>query len=76
MGAQILVYSELGSEGRNFQFAHHLVLFDLPLNPDLLEQRIERLRTLAEVNPNTRQSEIQQIEDNAIALGDYLDHAV
>ncbi len=42
-GAQILVCSEIGSEGRNFQFAHHLVLFDLPLNPDLLEQRIGRL---------------------------------
>lgn len=42
-GAQILVCSEIGSEGRNFQFAHHLVMFDLPLNPDLLEQRIGRL---------------------------------
>lgn len=42
-GAQILVCSEIGSEGRNFQFAHDLVMFDLPLNPDLLEQRIGRL---------------------------------
>ncbi len=42
-GAQALVCSEIGSEGRNFQFAHHLVLFDLPRNPDLLEQRIGRL---------------------------------
>ena len=42
-GAQILICSEIGSEGRNFQFAHHLILFDLPLNPDLLEQRIGRL---------------------------------
>jgi ATP-dependent helicase HepA len=42
-GAQVLVCSEIGSEGRNFQFSHHLVLFDLPLNPDLLEQRIGRL---------------------------------
>ena len=42
-GAQILLCSEIGSEGRNFQFAHHLVLFDLPLTPDLLEQRIGRL---------------------------------
>ncbi|MGB5457127.1 MAG: RNA polymerase-associated protein RapA [Gammaproteobacteria bacterium] len=42
-GAQVLVCSEIGSEGRNFQFAHHLILFDLPLNPDLLEQRIGRL---------------------------------
>ncbi|QGU33912.1 RNA polymerase-associated protein RapA [Thermochromatium tepidum ATCC 43061] len=42
-GAQILLCSEIGSEGRNFQFAHHLILFDLPLDPDLLEQRIGRL---------------------------------
>ena len=41
--AQILLCSEIGSEGRNFQFAQHLILFDLPLNPDLLEQRIGRL---------------------------------
>jgi ATP-dependent helicase HepA len=42
-GADILICSEIGSEGRNFQFSHHLVLFDLPGNPDLLEQRIGRL---------------------------------
>ncbi len=42
-GARILICSEIGSEGRNFQFAHHLVLFDLPLDPELLEQRIGRL---------------------------------
>ncbi len=42
-GAEILLCSEIGSEGRNFQFAHHLILFDLPANPDLLEQRIGRL---------------------------------
>ncbi|MBG87402.1 MAG: RNA polymerase-associated protein RapA [Verrucomicrobiales bacterium] len=42
-GAHLLICSEIGSEGRNFQFAHHLVLFDLPLNPELLEQRIGRL---------------------------------
>jgi len=41
--AQVLLCSEIGSEGRNFQFAHHMVLFDLPTNPDLLEQRIGRL---------------------------------
>ncbi len=42
-GARILLCSEIGSEGRNFQFAHHLVLFDLPDDPELLEQRIGRL---------------------------------
>jgi ATP-dependent helicase HepA len=42
-GAEILLCTEIGSEGRNFEFAHHIVLFDLPMNPDLLEQRIGRL---------------------------------
>ncbi|NOQ16810.1 MAG: RNA polymerase-associated protein RapA [Methyloprofundus sp.] len=40
---QILLCSEIGSEGRNFQFVHHLILLDLPENPDLLQQRIGRL---------------------------------
>ena len=42
-GAQALICSEIGSEGRNFQFARQLICFDLPLHPDLLEQRIGRL---------------------------------
>lgn len=42
-GTRLLICSEIGSEGRNFQFAHHLVLFDLPLDPTLVEQRIGRL---------------------------------
>jgi ATP-dependent helicase HepA len=42
-GARILLCSEIGSEGRNFQFARHLVLWDLPEDPELLEQRIGRL---------------------------------
>ncbi len=49
-GSQILVCSEIGSEGRNFQFAHHLVVFDLPINPDLLEQRIGRLDRIGQKN--------------------------
>ena len=32
-GAQVLLCSEIGSEGRNFQFASNLVMFDLPFNP-------------------------------------------
>ncbi|WP_428355204.1 helicase-related protein [Methyloprofundus sp.] len=40
---QILLCSEIGSEGRNFQFVHHLILLELPENPDLLQQRIGRL---------------------------------
>ena len=42
-GARIMICSEIGSEGRNFQFTHHLVLFDLPVNPEVLAQRIGRL---------------------------------
>ena len=49
-GAQVLICSEIGSEGRNFQFSHNLVLFDLPLNPDLLEQRIGRLDRIGQKN--------------------------
>lgn len=48
-GSQMLLCSEIGSEGRNFQFAHHLVLFDLPLNCDLLEQRIGRLDRIGQL---------------------------
>ncbi len=50
-GARLLICSEIGSEGRNFQFAHHLVLFDLPLDPDLLEQRIGRLDRIGQKHP-------------------------
>lgn len=42
-GIQVLVCSEIGGEGRNFQHAQHLVLFDMPHHPDLVDQRIGRL---------------------------------
>ena len=42
-GCRLLLCSEIGSEGRNFQFLHALVTIELPLVPDLLEQRIGRL---------------------------------
>ena len=48
-GAQVLLSSSIGSEGRNFQFACHLVLFDLPENPDLLEQCIGRLDRIGQM---------------------------
>src|SRR5262249_47911084 len=49
-GAQVLLCSEIGSEGRNFQFAHHLVLFDLPLDPEILEQGIGRLDRIGQTS--------------------------
>ena len=55
-GAQVLLSSGIGSEGRNFQFACHLVLFNLPENPDLLEQCIGRLDRIGQ----TREIQIYQ----------------
>lgn len=49
-GAQVLLCSEIGSEGRNFQFASRLIMFDLPFNPDLLEQRIGRLDRIGQAH--------------------------
>lgn len=46
----MLLCSEIGSEGRNFQFASNLVMFDLPFNPDLLEQRIGRLDRIGQAH--------------------------
>lgn len=40
---RLLLCSEIGSEGRNFQFLHVLVTIELPDSPDVLEQRIGRL---------------------------------
>jgi Helicase conserved C-terminal domain len=42
-GAQVLVSSEAGGEGRNFQFCHIVVNYDLPWNPMKIEQRIGRV---------------------------------
>ncbi len=52
-GARLLICSEIGSEGRNFQFAQHLVMFDLPLDPELLEQRIGRLDRIGQTSEIT-----------------------
>jgi len=49
-GARILICSEIGSEGRNFQFVQNLILFDLPDNPELLEQRIGRLDRIGQTS--------------------------
>jgi len=49
-GASLMICSEIGSEGRNFQFSHNLVLFDLPAVPDLLEQRIGRLDRIGQTH--------------------------
>ncbi len=65
-GVQTLICSEIGSEGRNFQFAHHLIMFDLPLNPDLLEQRIGRLDRIGQ--NHTIEILVPFIKDSAQAI--------
>ncbi|MCM2973679.1 RNA polymerase-associated protein RapA [Larsenimonas suaedae] len=50
-GSPLLICSEIGSEGRNFQFCHHLIMFDLPPHPDQLEQRIGRLDRIGQRYP-------------------------
>ena len=37
-GPKVLISTEVGGEGRNFQFAHHLVNYDLPWSPATMEQ--------------------------------------
>jgi len=46
--ARVLVSTEAGGEGRNLQFCHYLVNYDLPWNPMRIEQRIGRLHRLGQ----------------------------
>jgi ATP-dependent helicase HepA len=50
-GPSLLVSTECGGEGRNFEFCHRLVLFDLPWNPVVVEQRIGRLDRIGRRRP-------------------------
>src|SRR5512137_1678144 len=50
-GPMLLLSGESGGEGRNFQFASHLVCLDLPDSPLTLEQRIGRLDRLGQSRP-------------------------
>lgn len=51
LGPQVLISTEAGGEGRNFQFAHILVNYDLPWNPMKIEQRIGRLDRIGQKHP-------------------------
>jgi ATP-dependent helicase HepA len=50
-GPSMLVSTECGGEGRNFEFCTRLVLFDLPWNPVAVEQRIGRLDRIGRTRP-------------------------
>jgi len=47
----LLLCSEAGSEGRNFQFCERMVHWDLPRDPVRLEQRIGRLDRIGRTQP-------------------------
>ncbi|HMP89261.1 MAG TPA: SNF2-related protein [Kiritimatiellia bacterium] len=48
-GARLMIASEIGGEGRNFQFAQHLALIHIPDDPEMLEQRIGRLDRIGQI---------------------------
>ena len=50
-GPKLLICTEVGGEGRNFQFSHHLVHYDLPWSPATVEQRIGRLDRIGQTKP-------------------------
>ena len=49
-GRQVLIATEAGAEGRNFQFCHMLINYDLPWNPMTVEQRIGRVDRMGQQN--------------------------
>lgn len=50
-GPQVLISTEAGGEGRNLQFCHLLVNYDLPWNPMKVEQRIGRVDRIGQDHP-------------------------
>jgi SNF2 family DNA or RNA helicase len=48
--AEVLLTTEIGGEGRNLQFCHQMVNYDLPWNPMRIEQRIGRIHRLGQQN--------------------------
>ena len=50
-GPSMLISTECGGEGRNFEFCTRLVLFDMPWNPIVVEQRVGRLDRIGRRSP-------------------------
>ncbi len=46
--ADVLLCTESGGEGRNVQFCNTLINFDLPWNPQVIEQRIGRIHRIGQ----------------------------
>ena len=76
-GSQVLICTEAGGEGRNLQFCHFLVNYDLPWNPMKVEQRIGRIDRIGQTQPisifnlwvkNTVEERVLDILENRIRL--------
>jgi SNF2 family DNA or RNA helicase len=74
---QILLTSEAGGEGRNLQFAHYLINYDLPWNPMKVEQRIGRVDRIGQRHPvviynlayeDTVESRVLELLENRIGI--------
>jgi len=48
---RILLSTDVGSEGRNLQFCHSIVNYDLPWNPMRIEQRVGRVHRIGQTEP-------------------------
>lgn len=48
---QVLISTEAGGEGRNLQFCHLMINYDLPWNPMKIEQRIGRIDRIGQTRP-------------------------
>ena len=64
---RIMVATEAAGEGINLQFCHRMVNYDLPWNPNILEQRMGRIHRYGQTEPvhiwnmvaiNTREGEV------------------
>jgi SNF2 family DNA or RNA helicase len=67
-GALLLTHS--GTEGRNLQFCHRLINFDLPWNPMEIEQRIGRLHRIGQQQPVRIYNFVQQhtLQEHLLAV--------
>ncbi|HYK91362.1 MAG TPA: SNF2-related protein [Acidobacteriota bacterium] len=73
----LLLSTESGGEGRNIQFCNTMINFDLPWNPQLIEQRIGRIHRIGQqrevfvfnlVMRNTVEEHILRILDEKINM--------
>jgi len=73
----VLISTESGGEGRNLQFCHTMINFDLPWNPMRIEQRIGRIHRIGQTRKvfiynltaiNTIEEKILKLLDTKINL--------